>query len=91
MIKCLCINAKNKPDSIPLEKWLKENEVYSITYVQRCKPPKNLGYSLYELPLIDCGIFEYFSSDRFLIHEDSIDDFADLLNICLGPIDNNIE
>jgi len=81
MIKCICIDAKNRPNEIPIPKWLEYGEEYSITYAVRCLPQNVLAFSLYEKPLCDdCYPYQYFTSTRFSIKPEDQQKVIDLYN-----------
>ena len=81
MIKCICIDAKNRPNEIPIPKWLEYVDEYSITYAVRCLPQNVLGFSIYEKPLgEDCYPYQYFTSTRFSIKPEDQQKVIDLYN-----------
>jgi hypothetical protein len=81
MIPCLCINAKDKPNDIPLSKWVEYNEQYRITYVCRVLPSNVLAYSIYEKPLDEsCAPYLYFSAERFSVRDEDVQKVIDMYN-----------
>lgn len=81
MIEARVINAKDRPNEIPLKRWLEYDEVVHITYVVRCLPQNVLGFSIYEKPLgEDCYPYQYFTSTRFSIKPEDIQKVIDLYN-----------
>ncbi len=83
MIRCICINDKNRPAEIPARLWVTEGELYHITFVAFCLPQKTHGVSLYEKPLDEsCMPHEYFRMDRFAILREDLDLFIQLCKDC---------
>lgn len=54
-VKCICVNAKNRPKEIPLKKWLKEGNEYTISYTCRCMPQNITGCYIDEIDLDGIG------------------------------------
>jgi hypothetical protein len=66
--KVICINDKSKPDGIPLSKWIKESEVYTVTHVTKLLiQGGKLGYKLAEVNIDDCFPYQYFDATRFAL------------------------
>ncbi len=83
MVKCTCINDKNRPEEISPEQWVKQNDQYRITYVAFCLPQRVLAFSLYEKPLDETNApFEYFTAHRFSIDIKDLYAFVELCNEC---------
>jgi len=79
MVKCICIDDKNKPAEIPYSSWVKAEESYHITHVYYHPNQGIQGCSLYEKPLgEDCAPYETFKLARFGI---SVDDLAKLIEL----------
>lgn len=92
MIPCICIDDSNRPNDIPLSKWVKKHDHYHITYIVVALPQNMLSYSLYEKPLDEsCYPYEYFSASRFAIKEEDIDRFMELVKDCIEIKDINLE
>lgn len=69
--KVICINDKNRPNIIPLSKWLKEGEIYTVLEVMKCNVQGGLlGFKLEEIDLKGCEPYLYFSYERFAPLED---------------------
>lgn len=67
-MRCICIDASNKPDKIPDNEWVKEGEVYTITRVVRMGLQDNkFGVLLKEVKLsAESFPYELYDADRFL-------------------------
>ena len=66
--KVICIDDKNKPDGIPLSKWVKASEVYTVIEVGRMLIQGGmLGFKLAEVSLDDCFPYQYYSAARFAL------------------------
>jgi len=77
MIKCICINDKDKPKKIPIEKWVVEGKEYTIQFVLTVLPSEELAFQLEEIDLDEsCFPYAYFSASRFAFTED---DFQKLI------------
>ena len=73
MIECFCINDKDRPNDVPLSKWVKEGDTYNIIYATVVLPQNILAFQLQEIDLDDkCFPYQYFSSERFVISENDI-------------------
>jgi hypothetical protein len=72
-MKVICVNSENKPKQIPIEKWIKTGEQYTVIGVTRLNIQKNkLGFVLAEIDLDDsCFPYHYFDSERFSILDSS--------------------
>lgn len=68
-MKVVCINDLGRPDDIPLNKWIKKDEEYTVIDVIVCKaqPRKPVALVLAEIDLTGCGFYKGFNSDRFRI------------------------
>ena len=68
-MQVICINDANKPSRIPLEKWVKKGEEYTVEYaVSLSLQVGKIGYKLKEIELDhSCFPYEYFDSERFAL------------------------
>ena len=83
MVPCICIDDKNRPETIPLSKWIKEGEQYTITYTCKVLPQGILAVSLYEKPLGPAyAPFEYFAARRFAIDSKDMEQLIELIALC---------
>jgi hypothetical protein len=81
-IKCLCVNAKNKPSGIPIEKWVVEMEQYSVISMIRDKDGK-LGIQVSEIDLDEtCKPYEMFDIRRFAFRGQDITALQELGQVC---------
>lgn len=65
-IEVVCINDKNKPDGIPANRWVKENQIYHITQIDRCVIQGGMyGCKLEEINNDDLFPYTYFDLRRF--------------------------
>lgn len=73
MIKCICINDKNRPSKIPQKKWIKEGEEYTIIFTLIVLPQKTLAVQLDEIDLDEsCMPYEFFLANRFAFTEEDL-------------------
>lgn len=70
-IEVVCINDKNRPDGIPADRWVKENEIYHITQIDRCHVQGGIyGCKLAEINNDDLFPWQYFALNRFTMTAD---------------------
>lgn len=68
MFKVMCINDKDRPESIPTSKWIKEKEIYTVIEVSKMLiQGGQLGFKLREVNIDDCFPYQYFSAKRFAL------------------------
>ena len=68
-MKVICVNDRNKPDSVLSSEWIKEGEIYNVKEVVRLglKTGK-FGYILEEVQLSRASFpYESYSTERFAI------------------------
>lgn len=66
MIKCVCIDDKNRPSKIPESKWIKEGAEYTLAFAIVVLPQRQLAFQLQEIDLDEsCSPFTYFLANRF--------------------------
>jgi hypothetical protein len=83
MIKCICINDKDKPNDIPQSKWVKKGQVYTVIFTIMVLPQKTLAVQLEEIDLDEtCSPYEYFLAERFMFDLDDIQKFIDFIEEC---------
>jgi len=83
MIKCLCINDKNKPNEIPNEKWVEKGKEYTILFSMTVLPQKQLGFQLNEIDLDDsCSPYTWFLANRFAFREEDIQKLIEFIQDC---------
>jgi hypothetical protein len=65
-MKCICINDKDRPNEIPLSKWVEKGKEYTITKVMIMKIQGSIaGVKLAELNIDDYFPYQYFALWRF--------------------------
>jgi len=83
MIECICINDKNRPKEIPIEKWVKEGEKYHVIYTVVVLPQKELAFHLQEIDLTEKEHpYEYFLASRFAFNPKDVDAMLQLIKDC---------
>jgi hypothetical protein len=66
MVNCICINDKDFPSEIPLNKRPKLNSEYTIVKMDKLLGFNNImGVQLAEISLEDCAPYLYFAASRF--------------------------
>ena len=65
--KVVCIDDKNRPDGIPINRWVKKDQIYTVIEVARLRIQGSmLGFKLSEINIDDCFPYQYFAASRFL-------------------------
>ena len=83
MCRVICINDKERPVEIPINKWVKENNEYNVSWVFYSIPSKTMAFDLEEIHLDEsCKPYGYFSAHRFAIHKDDLEKFEQLVKDC---------
>ena len=81
-MRVTCINDKGRPNEIPLSKWVKEGQDYTIINVEKMlMMPGVYGVELAEIDLSDCFPHTRFNSNRFAPKEPEFDLAEELENI----------
>lgn len=72
-MKVVCINDNNRPIRIPVEKWIKKGETYTVIATTMMNIQRNkIGVKLAEIELgQSCFPYEYFDADRFAIAKET--------------------
>jgi hypothetical protein len=86
-MKILCINDKNQPKEIPLEKQVAEGKIYTLINAQFLLSSNSLGFELAEIKLDEsCFPYHYFNPDRFVpIDEKEMEEIDAELDEILNP------
>ena len=83
MIKCLCINADNKPSKIPQHKWLEKDKEYTLSFSMTVLPQKKLAFQLEEIELDEsCSPYTWFLADRFAFREEDLKRLIEFIEDC---------
>lgn len=83
MIETICIDDSNKPNDIPLSKWVKKGNTYHVIYTVTVLPQKELSFSLEEIELDEnCYPYQYFLAHRFAFTEDNLLKLIQLIKDC---------
>lgn len=83
MIKCVCIDADDKPSKIPQHKWLEKNKEYTLAFTMTVLPQKQLAFQIEEIDLDDsCSPFTWFLASRFAFREEDLDKLAEFIQDC---------
>ena len=83
MIKCLCIDAKNKPSVIPSDKWLEEGKEYTLAFSMTVLPQKKLAFQLQEIDLDDsCSPYTWFLARRFAFKKEDLVSLIEFVKDC---------
>jgi hypothetical protein len=67
-MKVICIDADNKPQNVPVEEWVQEGDMYTVTRIVRMGLQKDIyGFLLKEVQLSSRSFpYELYDSSRFL-------------------------
>ena len=83
MIKCLCINDRDKPIQIPNEKWLEKGREYTLLFSMTVLPQKQLAFQLNEIDLDDsCSPYTWFLANRFAFREEDLQRLIEFIQDC---------
>jgi len=83
MIKCICIDDKNRPSKVPETKWVKEGQEYTVIFTLVVLPQKTLAVQLDEIDLDEsCMPYEFFLANRFAFSKEDIGKLVDFIEEC---------
>jgi hypothetical protein len=83
MIKCLCVNDKDKPNQIPNEKWIEMGKEYTLLFSMTVLPQKQLAFQLNEIDLDDsCSPYTWFLASRFAFREEDLQKLIEFIQDC---------
>lgn len=83
MIKCICINDKNRPGKVPESKWVKEGKEYTVIFTLMVLPQKTLAVQLDEIDLDEsCAPYTFFLANRFAFSKEDIGKLVDFIEEC---------
>lgn len=81
MPKCICINDKWKPETVPTSKWVKEGHIYTVIYTVTVLPQEQLAFQLEEIDLDEsCYPYEFFLANRFAFNEEELRKLIELMD-----------
>jgi hypothetical protein len=83
MIKCICINDKEKPSKVPAHKWLKEGEEYTVIFTLVVLPQKTLAVQINEIDLDEsCKPYSFFLANRFAFRSEDLERLIEFIKEC---------
>jgi len=83
MIKCVCINDKDKPSKIPQNKWLEEGREYTLAFSMTVLPQKQLAFQVQEIDLDDsCSPYTWFLASRFSFKKEDLAKLIEFIKEC---------
>lgn len=83
MIKCLCIDADDKPSKIPQHKWLEKGKEYTLSFSMTVLPQKQLAFQVQEIDLDDsCSPYTWFLASRFSFKKEDLDRLIEFIQEC---------
>ena len=86
VMKCICINDKNKPDNIPQSHWITQDKEYIIKRFEIIDKAKGIvGVILKDIDLTEINTsFTAFSIERFMFTTEASDMLLNLLSSTFG-------
>lgn len=83
MIKCICINDKERPSKIPSEKWLEKDKEYTLSFSMTVLPQKKLAFQVQEIDLDDsCSPYTWFLASRFAFRQEDLEKLIEFIKEC---------
>ncbi len=83
MIECICIDSNNKPDEIPLSKWINKDFKYHITHVYFHHGQGIQGVTLHEVRLTkECYPYVAYRLNRFAMTQKSLQELIQMIKDC---------
>lgn len=83
MIPVLCIDSNNKPNEIPLSKWIQKSMIYHITHVYFHTFQSLQGVDLHEIKLDEsCYPYETYKLSRFAIKPEDLERLIEMIKNC---------
>jgi 1,4-alpha-glucan branching enzyme len=83
MIKCVCIDADNRPSKIPQHKWLEKDKEYTLAFSMTVLPQKKLAFQVQEIDLDDsCSPYTWFLANRFAFRQEDLEKLAEFIQDC---------
>lgn len=82
-VECICIDAKNRPKEIPLNKWISEGIKYTIIHTGYTVQTRLIACTLAEVKLGKINGLEIgFKIERFAFDEENYKNLQELMKIC---------
>lgn len=76
----ICINDKDRPNEIPLSKWVKTGKTYTVIHIAKMAIQGGYGVQLQEIDLSDCSPYNFFGAHRFApLHEAPLKEALEVL------------
>jgi len=83
MIKCVCIDADNRPSKIPQHKWLEKDKEYTLAFSMTVLPQKQLAFQVQEIDLDDsCSPYTWFLANRFSFKKEDLAKLIEFIKEC---------
>lgn len=83
MIKCICIDDKNRPSKVPVSKWVKKGQEYTVIFTLIVLPQKTLAVQLEEIDLDEsCSPYSFFLANRFAFREEDLQRLIEFIKEC---------
>jgi len=79
MVKIICLNDKDKPESIPDSKWIREGEEYTAVRVMYLTLQSVLAVQLNEIEDNTAPYFGWFTISRFGVPVENWEDMQELI------------
>ena len=66
MFEVVAVNVENRPNEIPISKWIKKGVTYTVKKMDYMNIQNRiLGFKLEEIDIDDCFPYQYFAASRF--------------------------
>ena len=83
MVEAICIDNSCRPEVIPLNKWLKKGNIYTIIFTILVLPQRQIGVVLSEIELTEKELpYEYFLLSRFGFTDENLRMLIGLIKDC---------
>lgn len=83
MIKCICVDDSNRPSAVPVDKWVKKGEEYTLEFTMTVHPQKKLAVQLQEIELDEsCSPYTWFLASRFAFKQEDLGKLIEFIKDC---------
>ena len=83
MIKCVCIDDKNRPSTVPETKWIKAGQASPVIFTLVVLPQKTLAVQLDEIDLDEsCAPYTFFLANRFGFTKENLEKLIAFIEQC---------